>query len=325
LAGKVTSVEERWTIYEREDMMDQNSQLGALDVLLIIALAGGFGGFVDGLITKTEYTLRLPFWKTKRWNENVPNWAEIDFGTLGDILVGAAAGIALFIVAGGLLNVKVSELSKDPDAYLRAVALGLLAGFSGLKLLGGLSRKLVEDISTKTALETVKREIQKNVDVAVYVKEADALLNLFDAEYKELPQHSGPQAAETGKILDKALAKYDAALSDDPANEEALRGKARAYRRQATVAGDQGNSADSATLWNKAIETLSSILERNNQSAPSYYNRACYKHLAGRNVDEALSDLAKALALAPRLKQYAQHDTDFTRLWANNEFKTLTE
>jgi tetratricopeptide (TPR) repeat protein len=308
-----------------EGMMNAQGQMGALELLLTIALAGGFGGFVDGLITKTEYTLRLPFTKAKKGRSDVPNWAEIDFGTFGDILIGAAAGVAIFVVAGGLLSINVADLSKTPDAYLRVIALGVLAGFSGLKLLGGLSRKLVEDISTKTALETVKREMQKNTDAVVYTKEADALLNEFDADYKKSTHHTGPEATERGKLLDGALAKYDAALTADPAGEEALRGKARAFRRKANAATDQGKSADAVTLWNKAIEILSSILALNNQSAPSYYNRSCYRHLAGQKGDDVLSDLATAIAIAPALKQYAQHDVDFTSLWGNPKFKALTE
>ncbi len=50
-------------------------------------------------------------------------------------------------------------------------------------------------------------------------------------------------------------------------------------------------------MWKKAIDTLSSILERNNQSAASYYNRACYKHLSHENDNEVFDDLAKAVEI----------------------------
>ncbi len=300
--------------------MAPNEGMHALELLATVAVAGGFGGFADGLITKTEYVLRLPHLKGKAGAE-VPRWSEIDFGTLGDVLIGAAASVAIFLVAGGLLSVDMQELST-PNGYMRVIALGVLAGFSGLRLLGGLSRQIVEDISKKTALETVKRETQKSADVAIFIKEADAILTEFDADCKSSQR---PPANELESLLNKASAKYDAALTAEPANEQALRGKARVCRRQAELAKDQGKSTDAANFWKRGIAILSSILDSNDQSAPTYYNRACYKQLSGEKPDEVLADLTRAIGISPELKQYAQNDMDFAALRAAPKFKALTE
>ena len=70
--------------------------LSSTQILFVIAAA--FGGFVDGLIKSRSYSLR--------WGKST-----IDIGSLGDCLVGAAAGLSIFTVATCSLFSELNELN----------------------------------------------------------------------------------------------------------------------------------------------------------------------------------------------------------------------
>lgn len=131
-------------------------------VLSIISGAGGFGGLVYGLFSRNSYKLRLPFYGKL-----------IEIGFLGDILVGIAASITVFFIAGPLFSLKLTEIS-DPECYIKIIALGVLSGFTGIRLLSGMSSKLLERIS---AIDERLDHVEKQDRIGELLRQADFLLN----------------------------------------------------------------------------------------------------------------------------------------------------
>ena len=65
--------------------------------------------------------------------------------------------------------------------------------------------------------------------------------------------------------------------------------------------------------WDKAIAVLESHLEATPENGGVHYNLACAKARAGR-IDEALSDLRRAVELQPTFAEYAQADDDLASI-----------
>lgn len=278
-----------------------------IEILLWIIIAGAFGGFVDGLIASRPYALR---WKT----------TTIDIGSLGDILVGAAASIAIFTIASALFELRLKEL-QEPDKFMRLIAWGVLSGFAGLRILQGMSEKLVQDIATKVAEDTVKKVLVQDVDMEINIRAGEAALTKYDiakeGDWKQIDEGAAK------KLLDVALLKFDAALSRQSDNEMALRDKAKVYRRIAEFEGRKGNATAEKENWNKAIGILTSIINRSPTSSLAHYNLACYLHLSKADLKDVMDNLCKALNIAPTLKENAKSDPDFASIKENPEFKKI--
>lgn len=108
----------------------------------------------------------------------------------------------------------------------------------------------------------------------------------------------------------KALIIYDKALEIDSHHEPALIGKAKAYRR--------------LKKYDKAIEILNDIIERNPDAERAYYNMSCYKVLSkDYSVKEAMEDFKQAIYLHPNYSDYALSDTDFESIKDSKDFKEI--
>lgn len=283
--------------------------LANIEILLWITAAGAFGGFVDGLIVSRSYALR--------WKKLV-----IDIGSLGDVLVGAAAGLAIFTVATAVFNLKLEELNKS-EMFVKLVAWGVLSGFAGLRLLEGMSKKLVEDIATKVAEDTVKRAVVQDVESEINIKAGEAALTKYD-----MAKENGwlqTRQEETKNFLDTAFLKFDVVLAKQPDNELALRGKSKAYRRKAELEKANQNAKAEKESWDQAIGILSRIVYRSPTASTAYYNLACYKQLSGGGITDVIGDLRKAIAISPTLKNNAKTDPDFAGIRSMNEFIELIQ
>lgn len=280
-----------------------------IEILFWIAAAGAFGGFVDGLIVSRSYALR---WKK----------TTVDIGSVGDILVGSAAGLAIFTVATAIFNLKFDELNK-PEMFVKLVAWGVLSGFAGLRLLEGMSKKLVEDIATKVAEDTVKRVVTQDVEAEINIKSGDAALTKYD-----MAKESGwlqTREADARSLLETAILKFDAVLEKQPDNQQALRGKAKTHRRRAELEKVKGNSKGEKENWDKAIGFLSRIIDRSPNASIAYYNLACYQQLSGGGLTDVIGNLRKAIDISPILKGSAKSDPDFEDIRNKGEFKELIQ
>jgi hypothetical protein len=113
-------------------------------ILVTTVVAGGFGGFVHGILRRTavHYKIRWPFLKGETARE---------FGFLGDILIGIAAAVTLFLVLDGIFLLNVQELTKPADnaqAWLKFIAVGVIGGYIGVGVLDAFavafSKKLAQ-------------------------------------------------------------------------------------------------------------------------------------------------------------------------------------
>ena len=243
-------------------------------MLVAVILSGCFGGLVFG-IQANNNSLRMP-----RSNRR------IKIGFLGDILVGAAASIAVFLVAGTLFGIDFS-IGNDPNRLVRVIALGVLSGFAGIRLLSGMSSRLLQQIEEIS--ERVE-QVEQADRVGELLRQADFLLN-----------HSP----------ERALIIYSKALGIDPDNEAARIGLAKAQRRLGRL--------------DDAITTLSEVVRLNPDCERAYYNRACYKNLLdGCSTDDVLADLKRAIELFEPYSSYALYDKDLESLRENPLFRKLT-
>jgi tetratricopeptide (TPR) repeat protein len=204
-------------------------------------------------------------------------------GFTGDIFIGIAASLTIFFAAGAMFGLKLDN-PITVDLFIKIVALGVLSGFAGIRLLSGMSSKLLEKLSE---MDDRLDKVEKSDKISELLRQADFLLN------------NNP---------DRALIIYDKALIIDPENEPALIGKAKALRRQKKLG--------------EAIDLLSEIIKRNPKAERAYYNRACYKNLSNNHSkEEALADLRTAISLFAWYHDYAQDDKDFMNLWNDPDFK----
>jgi len=289
----------------------QNNPSG-LEVLLIISLAGAFGGFVDGLSTRKPYTFA---YKDKT----------TDIGFLGDIFVGAAASIAIFTVAGAVFGIDNNwHEIETPAVFMRVVALGVLSGYVGIRLLNPLSAKLVKEIADDAAKKAVQESATVNWEVALNVQEGNQIISDYDRilldfnnDHKKLL--ASAKINEANNMLKEAAARFDMALSVDPISRDANRGKARVLRREAEIAKAGGNDTDAANKWKSAIQLLTEIIQRDPNSAFALYNRSCYRLLSNAPKDSVLEDLEAAIKIHEQLKGRALRDPDFKVLRDNND------
>lgn len=76
----------------------------------------------------------------------------------------------------------------------------------------------------------------------------------------------------------------------------------------------------------RAIESLQQGLlaePRDEEEALITYNLACYQSLAGKR-NEALANLAKAIALNPRYRELVHDESDFDPIRSDPDFQSLT-
>jgi len=246
--------------------------------LLVIALSGSAGGIILGMTVRTSHKLRIPF-----------SGRLLEIAFIGDALVGAAASIAVFFVTGPLFDLTLTQ-EMAGDQLIKMVALGVLSGLVGLKVLATSSGHVFERIAV---LDDRLEQLEKGRKTQELIRRAELL------------------AAENR--LDHALAQYAEALRIDPRNEDALLGKAQ-------VLCDR-------CKWDEAIATVSKVLAVNPACERAYYDRACYKNATGKyETEDVLQDLKSAVTLDPLYKTYAAlQDNHFQNLRDDEKFQSLVQ
>jgi len=128
--------------------------------LLLIILAGGFGGFVHGMLrhVPNKYLIVWPFINVKS-----------EFGFLGDVFVGVAAGTSIFFIMESLFGLHANNLT-DEQTYLKFIALGVICGYMGSSLLDGLtlliSKRLVKARRNFEEEELAHRKLEARIAAA---------------------------------------------------------------------------------------------------------------------------------------------------------------
>ena len=279
------------------------------EVLLWIGLAGAFGGFVDGLMSERHYSFR--------WGKTIR-----DLGSIGDCLVGATAGIAIFSVAGSLLKVDFTAMTA-PEEFIRVIALGVLSGFAGIRLLQPLTEELVKRFASEEAQKKFKGLVTESVATSIDINLANGCITNYEAT-KRVPT---VKDEERQKILVDAEKAIERALQREPTNVEALRVKAKIFKRQAELKKD---SKDKIPLYKGAIDLTSRMIDIHPESDVGYYAKACYQSLL-RSLDPNIAvsaiieSLSEAINRSQHNKQRAKDDPDFDSIKREAAFMALTD
>lgn len=255
-----------------------------------LLFAGSFGGFVSGLILNQKYQIAFG---NRGWRLNL--------GFLGDCLVGMSAALAAFGILNPLIDIlPETSLTEEASAgpYMKIISVGVIAGFTGYKLLRGLSDTLMKNITVTT--EDVEERVTS-------LRQSDAYLRLGDSLLDK-----SPVDAET---------MYRRALEADSTEYLAQIGIAKALKRRAIQEPDQASN-----LYSQAIEMLTKLIKTDGKNERAYYNRACYKSLHGAfDTDNILDDLQSSIDLLGVYKYYAKHDEDLERVRNTHRFNELIE
>lgn len=259
--------------------------------LLVVALAAGFGGVVHGMTRQSEgtkaiiYTLRLPFFGMAT-----------QLGFLGDMLVGSAGGTTIFFFMESVFGLRAGDFAKDPQAYLKFVALGVICGYMGSHLLDTLALAIDSRLlKFRTQLVEDEDELQKAKERLAASSEAVELVELAEA-YRNW------------KMYEQALNLYDDAIRRDPENPHHYLQKSFVY---ADLAKLPEKANQSAKFYEAAADLTDRALKLNPQYARALYDRACYRHLGKLSKrEDVMSDLEKAFGLSDTMRKMAQFDED---------------
>ncbi len=246
--------------------------------LLVIAGSGSAGGIILGMTVRTSHKLRIPF-----------SGRLVEIAFVGDAFVGAAASVALFFFTGPLFGLTLTQ-EMGGDQWIKVMALGVLSGLAGMKVLATSSGHVFERISV---LDDRMEQLEKGRKTQELIRQAESLA--------------------TENRLEHALARYAEALRIDPRNTDAMLG-------QAQILCDR-------CKWDEAVTTASKALAVNPSCERAYYDRACYKNATGKyETEEVLQDLKSAVTLDPMYKTYAAlQDTHFENLRDDEKFRSLVQ
>jgi tetratricopeptide (TPR) repeat protein len=283
-----------------------SSGYSAWSALLVIAVSGFFGGFVDGLRTIRTYSLRFG---THSW----------DLGSLADGLVGMAAAIAIFAFAESIFSGVTSKPSVQAWDLVKIAAWGVLSGYAGTKLLDDLSSKAIRRmIQEETSKEVAKQKTEAG-DAKSSIDDARQLWTEYLTKIRSSSKGQPDEVAEN--LLERSIAKYKAVLQQDPLNSDAQNGLANAVADLGVYYKDYVVDPKRADeQFKEAIKIQDERIKRNPTVATiakAYYNRACYKAVAGESAyskDKVLEDLREAIKRDEHWKDYARKDPDLARL-----------
>lgn len=271
--------------------------------LFVLAVSGFFGGFVDGLRSTRTYNARFG-----RWSQ--------DWGSVGDGLIGMGAALAIFAFAESIFS-NVTQQDRVTAWFLtKIVAWGVLSGWAGTKLLDDLSSKAIRQMIQQ---ETGKQVAEQNAtvqDESNTIREAEQLRTRHLAKAATLAQ--GQKDADTEDLAKRAILKFKSTLQKNPANRDARNGLANTladlgvYYLRVDPADPQAKP-----LFEQAIKLADALVAEDAGFAKGYYNRACYKAVAGGALSEVIADLKTAFKLDPHFREYALSDVDLNRVHAD--------
>lgn len=277
-----------------------DSQPGTAVVIgyfVILILAGAFGGFVSTLDPKLNYQLRRVGLNPDK--EGKP----IELGWVGGILIGMAAAIGIMLI-GDTFGV-LRGTGFEPFQLLRLAALGIIAGYVGHSLLGGLG-KMLQDIAEQQVeqragqlQEKIEEEGQKVLAINEAVSEADRLLqgreyDLAKVAYEKLEKRFPDQRLRAQKGVANCLA-YLGRESDDGTSlaeaDKLLEGLNTEFPDKPEVAYNQ--------MW---VRVLISELDREQGKPPTY------------SIDELRRAIERAIELDPDSERWARYEPDLQSL-----------
>ncbi len=256
--------------------------------MLILSVAGGFGGLCYSLLEKG----RIKLCRFSLDNDEKDKKPGLDLGSIADILIGVGSAFAIFLVLSGLVALTNKLENVEPSTIFVLASLGIVAGAGGKVLFPILVDKLAKMTQAQITAERAEEKATEAKDKAV-----DAILSARILQ--------GNSYLTKGELT-QAETIYLDVLKENPRSAKALVGLAVVKSKRKDYAN--------------AINLCTSAIEINPNYADAYYNRACNRSLSGQPLDEILDDLRKAIDLDKSFREEAEKDEDFKSIKGNKEF-----
>ncbi|QEL14610.1 tetratricopeptide repeat protein [Limnoglobus roseus] len=270
-------------------------------ILVVIIVSGSFGGLVMGFDSDRRNRISLPFFKR----------GTVELGFVGDMLIGAAASIAIQFVAEPLFSTSPGNYSMNTVRdYVRTASLGVISGFAGFRVLSSMAD--IPERLIRANRAQVADQLQSQDRSRELLRQVEELLKQID---EEIPTDPATATAD----LKRAEQAIDQVIAGAPKDARVLVVKAKVLCRKAKLATNGAAGA----WWDEAIKTLTEAIALDSTYDRTFYNRACYLILAKKSVDDAMKDLAQAVVLFPPNARFANEDPDFKSVQALPAFRKI--
>lgn len=269
--------------------------------------AGAAGGLLASMNPANHNSISL-VGKVTPQNAGTKVPREIYLGFIGDLLVGAAAGVAIVFFLG-----ITAAHADEPVPPLRLIPIGLMAGVVSKKALAGMSEAVIGKLVSETQhireqQASLQNKLQNLDHVNELIQEGERYLKDGEAE---------KDAAKRAGIFRLARDTFLTAIEVDHIHPVAYVCLGKALKRLAREAND---NAERLGLFREAIQATSEAIKLNPAYDRAFYNRACYKALMEADISDILDDLAKAIQLFSTNRVFAQSDPDFASIASNPNF-----
>jgi tetratricopeptide (TPR) repeat protein len=258
-----------------------------LDFFLTAVLSGAFGGLIGSINVARPNVLSLPFVNRK-----------VSLGFLGDLFIGVGASLSVQFAADALFGIHRNQGPLEMVEYMKLIAIGVLAGVAGNRLLAGMSHALLNKLMAEQ--EQLEDKVEK-------MEQKNQLIRLGENDLRE-------------SRYEAAVSVFQRLIKLDDKLEVAYIYLGKALKRQACTMADL---AQRGQLLQQAIDVVSRVIEINHTNDRALYNRGCYKCLAGFAKDKILPDLSRAIEIFEPYKAIARADEDYKSLWADPDFINL--
>lgn len=291
------------------------TEASSIEVIKEIFEASGSAGMIGGLVAgimATDNGLRVPGFR--RGGES-DSHSTLDLGSLGDLLVGGAAGFAIvfFLYFGG-------AQPKSQDDVLHVAPIGLMAGIVSRRVLPGIA-----DVTIKNLTATTKNLSEGQNRLEEHVQNLDQMKELIQEGEQYLQSGEAEKSDRSIRIgkYESARQKFEAAVKKIPGGHPlAYISLGRTLKRLAEEAIDEKKREG---LLREAIDAASKAISADPSYERGYYNRSCYKALSGAPVADVLKDLRTAIGLFDSNRVFARSDPDFDAIRSDPAFVALTE
>jgi tetratricopeptide (TPR) repeat protein len=295
-------------------------------LLGLIILSGMLGGFIFTLNSQYSHSFRVPFVKN-----------EIDSGFLGHIIIGIGGSIVAVGFSIPVFNLDLSIFEQTwsetnpPHSLipisLYVLAIGVLGGFSGLRIIASLSDAMLKKL--KEEIESNKVETEKEIGVLRtsvaknYIEDRKRENDLKSAQAQTL-MLEGNFLIYSGRP-DEGVRKLKSYLNENSKNAKAWSWLAMGYKRMG--------------MFNEAITAVNKAIELDSNEWRYYYNLACYNCLNQNNVQiravtnvktftdifEKVFSLASSTEAKKEVLKGLDEDDDFASIRHEQDFHDFLE
>ena len=298
---------------------------------LVASFSGAVGGFVGGINSAANNTIRLMSWsrpkgidpfrtdESSAMRTDESQALQFELGFLGDLLRGGAAGVAIVF----FINIAGDRGTMDLT-YL--IPISLMVGVVSKKALAGMSEAALNKLSSETKdLRAGQGQLQaQQGELQAQVKKLDHINELIQEGERYLKEGED-EKLDPAKRVEKyrsARAVFLEATEFDHGHSKAYLGLGKVLKR---LAGETEKPDERKRLCREAIEAASEAIKLDAKYERAYYNRACYKAVMGAPIEDTLNDLKEAIHLYRLNGVLANSDPDFDAIRSDRRFQAIVD